>query len=372
MDMNELKGSITKFRDKFRAYIDVPAEDGRKRKTKVGEDREELKRWLVKMNYKLNEEVYFEPSEMELSGYLDTWLERKREGVRESTADKYRWAVDKIKEHLGEIPMDKITPFHIQETYRKLHDDLKQNSIVIVANVIEMAMKKATKEKLLKENPCEHTEKPTRERKEMNYLNKEEVQRFLAEVEGEWPHECLYTLAIATGMRRSELMGLRWSDIDLDEGKIKVVRQLRMGEGWTFEFGELKTDSSIREIAINEDTIKVLKKHRQEQLQRKLRAKEWEYDNLVLTDKDGIHLKPSFWKKHIRRTLDRADCKRVTLHELRHTCATILLSEGVQPKIVQEILGHASISTTLDTYAHVIPKQQQESAEKMGSVISKS
>ncbi len=366
-----MKGSICEYRDKWRAYIDIPSENGeRKRKTKVSESKEELERWLTKIRYKLNEDVYIEPAEMELAEYLETWFERKKEGVRPSTADKYRYAMKKLKGKLGGIPLDQLIPYHIQDTYKELKDELSQNTVVIIANVLEMAMKKAEDEKLLKESPCRSTEKPARENKEMNYLTPEEVGRFLDQVNGEWPYECLYKLAIATGLRRCELMGLKWDDVKMNEGEIRVVRQLSIEDGWNFEFRELKTEASKRRIAISEDTIEVLKKHRQKQLKRKLQAQEWPNDELVLTTEKGEHLKPSFWKKHLKKRLNQAECKEVSMHELRHTCATLLLSEGVQPKIVQEILGHSSISTTLDVYAHVIPGQQEESAEKIGKIIN--
>ncbi|MFB6354922.1 MAG: tyrosine-type recombinase/integrase [bacterium] len=308
---------------------------------------------------------------MTCSEWFETWLNRHKQGIKESTAEKHRYNLQRINERIGDIPLKNLTPYHIQNMYEDLLDDgLSENTVHSTGTTLELAMKQACKEKLLKDNPCDETQKPSRKKKEVRFLTRDEVNRLLEEVKGEWPYECFYSLAIGTGMRRGELLGLRWGDIDQENMKLRVVRQIKKVNGWNFEFDELKTKWSRRTIRINSDTMQVLKRHRKKQLELKLQSQKWDHDDLVFTDRDGKHLKPSYWKKHLKRSLDKAGCKEVTLHELRHTCATLLLDSGRHPKVVKEVLGHRDIKTTLDTYSHVLPDQQKQAAEDLGKIIS--
>jgi integrase len=223
-------------------------------------------------------------------------------------------------------------------------------------------------QKLLKENPASEVEKPQEEDKEMEVLSEDEINRLIQETKEDWPYGTLYFLAVKTGMRMGELMGLKWDDIDFDDGFLKVKRQLGREGGYNFKYKPPKHDST-RRIRLSPETVTVLKELRQEQLHRRLRSQEWEEEELVFTTPKGEHLKPSTMRQKLKRGLENSECTLVPFHNLRHTCATLLLNDGMNPKAVSERLGHKKVSTTLDVYSHVIPDMQERATEALSGVV---
>jgi integrase len=352
----------------YKAYIDVPGNGGeRNQETKTFKTREEADRWLTKMNFKLNEQIHYEPSEMLLEEYLDTWLNRIKNGLATRTVEKYQRAIGHVSEELGGIPLNKLTPYHIQSYYETKLENLSSSTVRIHGVMLNKALNDAISQKLLQENPCKDVEKPQEEDKEMKTLSEEEVNRLLEATEDEWPYRTLYFLAIQTGMRLGELMGLKWDDINMDDGYIQVIRQLSRQDGYNFEYKPPKHDSK-RRINLNPDTVNELKRLRQEQLQRRLRSQEWNEDELVFTTPKGEHLKPATMRQKLKKGLEESDGTLVPFHGLRHTCATLLLSDGVNPKMVSERLGHQDVSTTLEVYSHVIPDMQEEAAQALSGI----
>jgi len=182
----------------------------------------------------------------------------------------------------------------------------------------------------------------------------------------------LYALALTTGMRQGELLGLRWADVDLDRATVHVRQQLRRLKGEGMHFSEPKTARGRRTIALPDMAIDVLKLHRKAQLEARLAAGSlWQDYDLVFPNQTG---KPMERQNINRRSflplLDKAGLPRIRFHDLRHSAATLLLAQGVHPKVVQERLGHSQISLTMDTYSHVLPDMQQEAARKPDAFFS--
>jgi integrase len=219
-------------------------------------------------------------------------------------------------------------------------------------------------------NVCDAVRPPKVQAKEMRALSPEEARQLLTGAVGD-PLEALYILAVTVGLRQGELLGLKWQDVDLDAGRLQVRRSIARvnGHGWLEQ--EPKSASSRRSVALTPLAVAALQRHRQRQLERRLKALAWEDNGFVFANEVGRPMTPqNLTKRSFHPLLERAGLPRMRFHDLRHTAATLLLAQGVHPKIVQEMLGHASISLTLDTYSHVTPSLQAEAAEKMQAIFS--
>jgi integrase len=215
---------------------------------------------------------------------------------------------------------------------------------------------------MLHRNPAELVQLPKLNRKEMRAMSPEESSRFLAALEND-RYAALFSLALSTGMRPEEYLGLRWSDVDSAKATVTVQRALvwrTKGGGWYFT--EPKTSRSRRTIPLPASMILALTEHKRHQSEERLRlGSEWQDNGLVFTTALGTPLNISnLTAKHFKPALKRAGLpKTIRLYDLRHSCATLLLSAGENPKVVSERLGHASITLTLDVYSHVLPDMQK-------------
>jgi integrase len=206
----------------------------------------------------------------------------------------------------------------------------------------------------------------------MHPLSPDEVRRLLEAASGD-RLEALYVLAINTGMRRGELLGLKWSDVDLEGGRLSIRRTLtRTDNGKRVTLGEPKTKGSRRTVRLTQRAIEALRSHLERQLGDIEAAGDLYYDRgLVFTTETGTPINPSnLRQRSFAPLLKRAGLPHIRFHDLRHTCATLLLSKGVHPKFVQELLGHASIAITLDTYSHMLPGMGDQTATAMEDALS--
>ncbi|MEC0248904.1 site-specific integrase [Paenibacillus chitinolyticus] len=208
--------------------------------------------------------------------------------------------------------------------------------------------------------------KPTVKKGKVDFWTKDEVKEFLSGVEHR--RRIMFVLAIYTGMRRGEILGLRWRDIDLENGQIRISQILAFK-------GEIKdgtkTESGNRSISIPPVVIAELRKHRTRIIQEKWDAKESYYDlDLVVCRKNGQPVSWSNFHKFWIRQLSKTNVRPIRFHDLRHTCASLLLSAGIHPKIVQELLGHSSIKITLDIYSHMMPNIQADAVKILEKMLN--
>ena len=177
-------------------------------------------------------------------------------------------------------------------------------------------------------------------------------------------------LAITTGLRRGELLGLRWDDADLEGGTLRVGRAL-VREGGRYSMGETKTKRGRRRVNLTPRTVGVLKDHRKRQLEERMKLAGLHEDHgLIFATNVGTPVNPeNLVKRSFKPLLKKAELTEIRFHDLRHTCATLLLGRGVHPKLVQELLGHATIAMTLDTYSHYLPSMGDQAASAMGDAL---
>ncbi len=223
--------------------------------------------------------------------------------------------------------------------------------------MISSAMDLAVAQKIILENPTNACSLPKMGHKEMQTIPAEQLQAFLAEAKATGVYE-MYYIELATGLRRGELLGLKWDDIDMKQGIIWIRRQISRIDGKIME-APLKTKNSYRTVTISPQAIEVLK-------QQKTKTN----DQYVFPSPNGGPISPDSVNNMLKRVLERAEIPKVRFHDLRHTFATLALQNGVDIKTVSGMLGHFSAGFTLDTYAHVTTSAQKEAAETIGNILA--
>ena len=339
-----------------------------------GKTRKEVAEKLTKRIADRDSGLIFDAGKMTLGEYLDRWLSDSVKGtVRVSTYERHEAIIRlHIKPSIGRVGLKKLTPAHVRSLYReKLNSGLLAPATVRkIHSTLHKALSQAVADGLIPRNAAE-VKAPRPAPDEMRPLSEAEARTFLdAARVAEDRFEALYVLAITTGLRRGELLGLRWDDADLDRGTLRVGRAL-VREGGRWVVGETKTKRGRRRVNLTPRTVAALKAHRKRQLEQRVRlAGLYEDQGLIFASENGTPLNPeNLVKRSFKPLLKRAGLPEIRFHDLRHTCATLLLGRGVHPKIVQELLGHATIAMTLDTYSHYLPSMGDQASGAMGDAF---
>jgi integrase len=237
-------------------------------------------------------------------------------------------------------------------------------------NLLHKALDDAVRWNLVARNVCDAVSPPRRKRFETHSLNAEQVQQLLTAAQGH-KQEALFVLALATGMRRGEILGLKWQDISFATSMLQVRRTLNYVPYRGFIEAEPKTEKSRRSIILPPFALETLKQHYNRQQEAKLKAgNAWQDRDLVFCNSIGTPLDPkSQVRVQLNALLQKAGLPHIRFHDLRHSTATMLLSMGIHPKVVQELLGHNQISMTMDIYSHVMPTLQQDAMNKLNQAL---
>jgi integrase len=331
--------------------------------------RRDAQRELARLMNEINTGAYVEPARMTLSEFLDRWLaDYAKPKVSPKTYERYQEMIDgHIRPALGGRLLPKLAPLHIQSFYsRKLADGRKDargglsaQSVVHFHRLLHRALAQAVRWQLLARNPVDAVEPPRAERQEMRALDEHETASLLSSLGG----SRLYMptlLAVSTGLRRGEILGLRWENVDLAASTLTVVQALEQTkEGLRFK--SPKTHRSRRSIALLAMAVEALRSHRAGQAEEKLAlGPAYDDHDLVCPRPDGGPWPPDVFSTAFAAFVRRSGMKPFRFHDLRHSHATHLLKAGVHPKVVSERLGHSAIGITLDTYSHVLPGMQED------------
>lgn len=365
------EGSISRRKD-GRWQASVTLADGTRRQA-IGRDYETVARKLNQLLHERDSGVLIPRSDLTVGEYLDQWLEDiAKPKLRPSSYETCRGDVRRAKPLIGTIRLEDLKPATLQAAYGRLQKSgLSPRSVQRVHTTLHRAFKQAVQFELLIRNPAEIARPPRAPRIEMRTLAADEVRRLFESSRDHRLH-ALWVLLATSGMRIGEALGLMWSDVDLDVGRVQVRRALQRQAGVGFAFTEPKTNRSRRSIFVPLGTVAALHEHRRRQQDEKEIAGplwEGEHDLVFLTAK-GRPIEQGHVHWTLTKTLERAGLPRIRVHDLRHTAASILLERGVHPKIVQEMLGHSTITLTLDTYSHVIPSLQATASSQLQTLFA--
>ena len=329
---------------------------------------------LARLVHELGTGEYVEPSKMLVREYLERWLkDYAGQSVSPKTLERYRQIIDgNITPAIGGYGLSKLKPLHIQSFYTEAltsgrkdgKGGLSAQTVLHFHRILHRAMGQAVKWQLLARNPVDAVEPPRPERKEMVALDESGTAQLLKKLYG----SILYMpviIAVTTGMRRGELLALRWRNVDLKNGQITINQALEQTKDGV-RFKTPKTDRSRRGVALPSFVVDILKAHKKEQAETRLKlGPAYENNDLVLPRPDGTVWPPDSFSTVFAAFIRRSKLPHVRLHDLRHSHATQLLLQGVHPKVVSERLGHSKVGITLDTYSHVLPGMQEDAAEKI-------
>jgi integrase len=367
------EGSIGKRKDgRWMARYTVHTAQGPKRKHIYGRTRQEVAEKLSKAVSDRVGGLVFDGDHETLEAYLQRWIDEVLRGtVKQSTLENYAYIARlHIIPELGRVRLKALKSRDVRRLYReKLEAGLSPRTVQIIHTVLRKALQQAVRDDVLPRNVCDAVTAPRQTKKEMQPLTPEQAKRLLENV-----HEdrlsALYILAVTAGLREGELLGLRWEDVDLERKLLQVRRQLtRTRDGLSFTAPKR---GKARVVRLTDLAIAALKAHREAQNEERAKAGSlWEETSLVFTSTIGTPVDVgNLTYRSFRPLLKSADLPRIRFHDLRHTCATLLLSKGTHPKIVQEMLGHANISITMDTYSHVLPDMQEKAVSAMDDALS--
>lgn len=377
-----MRGHVRKQGNAWYVVVDLPRDPitgKRKQKWHSGfRTRRDAEKGLTDILSRLDQGTYVEPRKVTLAAFLDEWLAAVKPTIRPSTFASYESMVEKhVKPRLGSLPLQSVTAGRLNGFYAELlasgrrdgGGGLSPATVRYVHAVIRKALSDAVRWNQLPRNVADAADPPRPSRPQIRTWSAREVRAFLRHVEDD-RYSAAYVLAATTGMRRGEVLGLRWQDIDLSAGRVSVVRSLTVVGGYEMHISEPKTARGRRMVALDPQTVKALKAHRQAQLlERALMGDDYSDEDLVFARGDGTPLHPDTFADAFYRHVKAAKLPRIRFHDLRHTHATLALAAGVHPKVVSERLGHASVTITLDTYSHAIPAMQETAAELVASLV---
>jgi len=354
----------------------------RRRETKAGfATQKQCQAAMNKLLVAVEQHAYAAPTKASVREYLTKeWLPAVKATIRPSTYNSYVQHVEcHIAPHIGSVKLAKLSGSQVNALYAELAETGKKDgktglspmTIHHVHSCLHKACKDAVRWGHISRNPLDAADPPRKKgdgTREMRTWTKEQLKAFLESVADERLSPLWHTIAM-TGMRRGEAIGLRWSDVDLENGRLSVRRAL-IPINREVVVSEPKTIKGRRVIALDPGTVEVLKGQASRQLDEQKKWDEaWVETGLVFTLENGAALDPESVSRYWRQAVKKAMLPTIRLHDLRHTHATLALQAGVHPKVVSERLGHATVSITLDTYSHAIPAMQEEAAALIAGLV---
>ena len=381
-----MRGHVAKKGNRYYAviYEGVDQATGRQRHRWYvgGATRKEAEKVLTEMVKRNHDGDYRAPERITLGAYLEErWLPTKRAQLRHSTWDSYRRNVEiHVKPRIGSIPLQRLTPEDLDSFYAELMVDGRRNgaggglsprTVRIIHGMLRKALADACRKGTLLRNVADLADPPKPSaygRKELRIWNAAQLRRFLDDISEHRLHPAFF-LAANTGMRRGEVLGLRWDDIDLDGARLSV-RHAVLNVAYELVIADVKTPTSRRTIDLDPRTVAVLRQWRRAQLEEELALGRRPDDHgIVFAALEGGPTHPDLFSQTFDRHVAKSTLPRIRLHDLRHTHASILLKAGVPVKVVSERLGHSSPAFTMTVYQHVLPGMQADAAAMFSDAI---
>lgn len=336
--------------------------------------KKEAEKRLAELLHQLDNGTFMKPSKTTLGEYLERWLkDYVWPNLAPRTSEGYETIVHQhLIPKLGNFSLTQLKPEHLQKYYSEMLRGGRCDSLCGLSaqtirhhhTALHKALQTAVEWELLSRNVADAVRPPHAERPEMHTWGENDITSFL-EAAKNTPYYALFYTALFTGMRRSELLALRWQDIDFILSQVYVSRSLHQLRDGSFVFRSPKTAKGRRTVALPPSAILVLNEHRKKQeLERAMLGIPLTDDDLVFSHLDGKPIRPNTITRAWTILATHTGLKVIRFHDARHTHASLMLKQGIHPKIVQERLGHSSIAITLDTYSHVSPGLQEAAAKR--------
>jgi integrase len=364
------EGSVFQRPDgKWRAQVSI---DGR-RLSFLADTKKQGLAWILETKNQIDSGLTFQATGTTLKEFLDEWLTTVSSSSSKGTYFSYSWTVQKrIIPYIGNVNLMDLRPDRIQRFYNYLQKEgLSHHAVAVTHKTLRVAMSHAVKLRLIGRNPCSGTTPPKPQQREMNFYDDLQVRSLLKTArdiaDKLYP---LYYLAIHTGMRQAELIGLKWEDLDWGLSTLQVKRQVRHFKGASYAFLEPKSKSGTRTITLGKQALEILKVHKKEQeVFINSVGENWTDLDLVFPSGAGTPLTASNIRRAFRKLLAVSGLPKIRFHDLRHTAASLMLNYGIPVLIVSKRLGHSKPSITLDVYGHFIPSKQEEAAQLMDELM---
>jgi integrase len=366
------KGEGTVYQRKDGRWVaELTLEDG-KRKYFYAKTQEEVVQKQKQAEYELKQGILATGPKQKVGDYLTYWLDQvHKRRIRATSYVRYRIARDRhLIPELGQIQLRKLTMRRIQQFYNdKAEEGQSPSSLHTMQKVLHAALAQAVKERLISINPAKGVSIPAEKKRKLQPLETEQALRLLKTAQGS-RLEPFIALAMLLGMRHGEILALHWSEVDLERGKITVRYTLTYDETYHAVQGDPKTEASERTIPLPQMIGTILKEHRTRQREAQHRAgSSWHNQDFVFCTKTGSHLVESNVRKQFYSLLKKAKLPFMHIHDLRHNAVTLLISLGVNPKMVQEMMGHEDIETTMLVYGKINSVMRVEVNEKIDTLL---
>lgn len=338
-------------------------------------DAEKFKRDMI---IDLENQTFVEPTRMTTKEWLKKWYDTYlKDYLSASTLRGYRYQIDTyIIPRFGNVPIQNLSAMEIQKWINDLSKESpvthKPMSAKTVRNIylnLSAALEKAVKLDIIKKNPCKNVVLPQRNKHQVTVYDEMEIKKLIESSSGT-DMELPIMIALNLGLRRGEMIALRWENIDLDNGIVHICENRIDGLNGEVITKLPKSQAGIRDIPISESMIQMLKGHKIEYLKKQLKyGVGYNKDDYVICQNNGQPYKPFSFSKKFRTFLAKNNLRHIRLHDLRHTNASVMLSQGISPKVAQQRLGHSDFSTTMNIYSHVMKSMEVEAAQKLDDVL---
>lgn len=367
------EGTIYRRSDgRWEAALYVPDAEGRRRRKRLyGRTRAEVATQLRAASARIDRGLPAVDAGTRLDVYLPMWLDQvARPTLRPKTIEGYETVIRRhLLPRIGAKTLRSLTTSDVRVLMAGMtKQGLAPRTVQYVHAVLRTALAQAVRDDLVGRNVASVVRAPRQTRREAAFLTPDEARQLIAAAKGT-DLEAVVVVALTLGLRRGELLGLRWSAINLDAGQLRIVATVQRVSGELL-IEEPKTRSSVRTLPVPAMTITALREHRVRQAARRLAAgPRWRDHDLVFTSGVGSPIDPRNFDREFKELLDSACVPRIRFHDLRHTFATFLLAEGTPARVVMELLGHSQIGITMNTYAHVLPALSSASVEAVATQL---